>query len=207
MTEEKKEDVLSENKGELTTPLTASATPINKKAKEGSFTPLIIVMFASVIIAFYWDKFPWISNSIHSIFDPSAGALLDWNVTLGMIIIVFIITFFTTLVQKYATDQKTLKEMRKEQKEMQKQMKEFKNHPEKLIELQKKQMSMLLPQMKLSMRAVAYTGIPFLLFFRWFNDYFTANPTQFFGFLNWFWIYLIFAMLFGTLFRKWFDVV
>ncbi|HPD81698.1 MAG TPA: hypothetical protein PK357_01215, partial [Candidatus Pacearchaeota archaeon] len=124
MTEEKKEDVLSENKGELTTPLTASATPINKKAKEGSFTPLIIVMFASVIIAFYWDKFPWISNSIHSIFDPSAGALLDWNVTLGMIIIVFIITFFTTLVQKYATDQKTLKEMRKEQKEMQKQMKE-----------------------------------------------------------------------------------
>ncbi|HPD81846.1 MAG TPA: hypothetical protein PK357_01975, partial [Candidatus Pacearchaeota archaeon] len=92
-------------------------------------------------------------------------------------------------------------------KEMQKQMKEFKNHPEKLIELQKKQMSMLLPQMKLSMRAVAYTGIPFLLFFRWFNDYFTANPTQFFGFLNWFWIYLIFAMLFGTLFRKWFDVV
>lgn len=207
--EDKKENTLSENKeNESTSTLATTTTPNNKKAKEGSFTPLIIVMFASIIIAFYWDKFPWISNSIHSIFDPSAGALLNWNLNLGMILIVFIITALTTLVQKYATDQKTLKEMRKEQKEMQKQMKEFKNHPEKLLDLQKKQMAMMPKQMKLSMRAVAYTGIPFILFFRWFNDYFIANPDSKFIFgMGWFLFYFIFAILFGSLLRKWLDVV
>ena len=126
----------------------------NKTAKEGSFMPIILIMIASLIIAFYWEKLPWISNSIHYVFNPSAGALLDWNLNLGMIIIVFVITLLTTIVQKYATDQKTLKELKAEQKEIQKQMKEFKNHPEKLMELQKKQFAMMPKQMKLSMRAI-----------------------------------------------------
>src|SRR3989344_5087636 len=153
----------------------------NKTAKEGSFMPIILIMIASLIIAFYWEKLPWISNSIHYVFNPSAGALLDWNLNLGMIIIVFVITLLTTIVQKYATDQKTLKELKAEQKEIQKQMKEFKNHPEKLMELQKKQFAMMPKQMKLSMRAIAYTGIPFILFFRWFTDYFaTAGSPKFF---------------------------
>jgi uncharacterized membrane protein (DUF106 family) len=207
MTEEdKKETILPENKeGETTIPL---VTRGDKKAKEGSFMPLIIIMIASTIIAFYWDKLPWISDSIHIIFDPTAGALLNWNLNLGMIIIVFIITLLTTLVQKYATDQKTLKELRKEQKEMQKQMKEFKDSPEKLMELQKKQMAMFPRQMKLSMRAIAYTGIPFILFFRWFNDYFIANgnPKFILG-MGWFLFYFIFTMLFSSLLRKYMDVV
>jgi len=124
-----------------------------------------------------------------------------------MLIIVFVITTITTIVQKYATDQKTLKEMRKEQKEMQKQMNEFKNNPDKLMELQKKQFAMMPKQMKLSMRAIIYTGIPFILFFRWFNDYFIAagSPRFWLG-LSWFWFYLIFAMIFGSFLRKWFDV-
>lgn len=208
--EEKKETLLPTNKeGEATIPLTSSAIPNSKKAKEGSFTPIFIILIISMIIASSWDKIPAIKNSIHYILDPSAGALLNWNLNLGMIIIVFVITLLTTLVQKYATDQKTLKEMKKEQKEMQNQMKEFKNHPEKLMELQKKQMSMLLPQMKLSMRAVAYTGIPFILFFRWFNDYFAVLPegTKFFLGMGWFLFYFIFAIIFGTIFRKYLDVV
>jgi uncharacterized membrane protein (DUF106 family) len=210
MTEEdKKENILPENKeGESPVPLTAPAIPSDKKAKEGSFMPLILIMVASMLIAFYWNKLPWISKSIHVVFDPTAGALLDWNLNLGMIIIVLVITLLTTLVQKYATDQKTLKELRKEQKEIQKQMKEFKNHPEKLMELQKKQFAMMPKQMKLSMRAIAYTGIPFILFFRWFNDYFIAagNPKFILG-LGWFLFYLIFAIIFGTILRKYLDVV
>jgi len=181
---------------------------------EGSFMPIIIILIASMIIAGYWEKIPWIKNSIHAVLNPSAGALLDWNLTIGMLIIVFIITAITTIVQKYATDQKTLKELRKEQKEIQKQMNEFKNHPEKLMELQKKQFAMMPKQMKLSMRAVAYTGIPFILFFRWFNDYFISATElaggvvpKFFGFLTWFWFYLIFALIFSAILRKWWDVV
>lgn len=180
----------------------------NKKAKEGSMMPFFLIMIASLVIAFYWDKLPWIKNSIHFVFDPSAGALLNWNLNIGMLIIVLIISVITTVVQKYATDQKTLKELRVEQKELQKQMKEFKNHPEKMMELQKKQWTMMPKQMKLSMRAIAYTGIPFILFFRWFTDYFvTAGNPKFILGLSWFWFYLIFAMVFSTILRKQMDVV
>ena len=179
----------------------------DKNAKEGSFAPLIIFMILAMVLAGLWDKIPIIKNSIHYILDPSAGVLLNWKLNLGMLIIVFVITTITTIVQKYATDQKTIKEMRKEQKEMQKQMNEFKNNPDKLMELQKKQFAMMPKQMKLSMRAIIYTGIPFILFFRWFNDYFIAagSPRFWLG-LSWFWFYLIFAMIFGSFLRKWFDV-
>lgn len=198
MTEENKEPNLKEN----------------KQAKEGSFTPLIVFMIISLLLASLWDKIPIIKNSIHYLLDPSAGFLLNWNLNLGMLIIVLIITLLTTIVQKYATDQKTLKELRKEQKGIQKQMKEFKDHPEKLMELQKKQFAMMPRQMKLSMRGIIYTGIPFILFFRWFNDFFIgltelANgvaPRFWLG-LTWFWFYLIFAIIFGSFIRKWMDVV
>ena len=142
--------------------------------KEGSFRPMIIIMLASILIASLWDRIPTIKNVVHFIFDPSAGSLLNWNLNWGMLIIVLIITIFTTLVQKYATDQKTLKELKKEQKEIQKEMNKFKSHTEKMMELQKKQFKLMPKQMKLSRRALAFTGIPFILFFRWFNDYFTT---------------------------------
>jgi len=180
----------------------------DKNAKEGSFTPLIIFMVISLVLAGLWDKVPAIKNSIHYILDPSAGALLNWNLNIGMLIVVLIITILTTIVQKYATDQKTLKELRKEQKEIQKQMGEFKNHPEKMMELQKKQFAMMPKQMKLSMRAIIYTGIPFILFFRWFQDYFLAagSPKFWLG-MGWFLFYLISAMVFSSILRKWWDVV
>ncbi len=180
----------------------------NKGGKEGSFMPLFVIMFASLIIAFYWDKLPWISNSVHFVLNPTAGFLLDWNLNIGMLIIVLFISAITTVVQKYATDQDTLKELKKEQKEIQKQMKEFKAHPEKMMELQKKQFAMMPKQMKLSMRGVMYTGIPFILFFRWFRDYFVAagDPRFILG-MSWFLFYLIFAMIFSSILRKKFDVV
>jgi len=183
----------------------------DKLGKEkGGFTLLFVFMLISLILAGMWDKIPLIKNSIHAVLDPTAGFLLGWNLNLGLLIIVFVITLMTTLVQKYATDQKTLRELRDEQKEIQKQMKEFKEHPEKLMELQKKQFAMMPKQMKLSMRAIAYTGIPFILFFRWFSDYFLSagSPKFWFG-LSWFWFYLIFAIIFSSILKnkKLLDVV
>ncbi len=180
----------------------------DKNAKEGSFMPLFIFMVISLVFAGMWDKVPAIKNSIHFVLDPSAGALLNWNLNIGMLIIVLIITLITTLVQKYATDQETLKELKKEQKELQKQMKEFKNHPEKMMELQKKQFALMPKQMKLSMRGIVYTGIPFILFFRWFNDFFAvAGSPKFILGLGWFWFYLIVAIISGSIMRKYMDVV
>ena len=181
--------------------------------KEGSFKPIFFVMVVSLVIAFYWDKIDFIKNSVHAVLNPSAGALLNWDLTFGMLIIVFVIGLVTTIIQKYATDQKTLKELKAEQKILQEEMKKYKEHPEKLMELQKKQFEFLPKTMKLSMRAMIFTGVPFILFFRWFMDFFTAMevatgaPVRFLGFLSWFWFYLIFTIVFSSIFRKYMDVV
>ena len=176
--------------------------------KQGSFLPIILIMIVSLVIAGYWDKIPFIKDSVHSALDPSVGALLNWNLTFGMIIVVFAIALITTLVQKYTTDQKALKELKQEQKLLQEEMKKFKDNPEKMIELNKKSMEFIPKTFKLTSRAIAFTGIPFILFFRWFSDIFTAmgNPV-FFGFLSWFWFYFIFTMVFSGFLRKWMKVV
>ncbi|MGD9275689.1 MAG: EMC3/TMCO1 family protein [Candidatus Pacearchaeota archaeon] len=181
---------------------------MDSKGKDGSFTPIILVMAASLMIASFWNSVPAIKNTVHSILNPSAGILLNWNLTWGMIILVFVITLITTLAQKYGTDQKALRELKKEQKILQEEMKKYKEHPEKLMELQKKQLEFIPKTMKLSMRAIAFTGVPLILFFRWFNDYFTeiGNPDVIFG-LGWFGTYFIATIIFSSIMRKYLKVV
>ena len=202
--EEKKEEEIIEEK-----PKVKEEKPLeSKQAKEGSFKPLILIMLASLAIAGFWDKVPWIKDNIHSVLDPSTGILLDWNIVWGMVIITFIITLITTLFQKYTTDQKTLREMKKNQKDAQKEMNKYKDHPEKLMEFQKQQFGSMGKMMKLSMRPMIFTGIPIILFFRWFMDYFDAIPDyRFLGFLSWFWFYFIISIVISSVLRKVLKVV
>jgi uncharacterized membrane protein (DUF106 family) len=187
----------------------------NKKGrKEGSFLPIILVTFLSFAIFTYWDKIPFMKNAVHNVLDPSAGALLGWNLTIGMLVIIFIITLITTLIQKYTTDQKALKELRNEQKILQEEMKKFEHHPEKLAELSKKQFEFFPRTLKLTSRGVLFTGVPFILFYRWFYDIFSAmiDPATgksplFFGFFSWFWFYMISMIIFSTILRKYLKVV
>jgi len=134
------------------------------------------------------------------------------EISYGMIIIIFVLTFITTLTQKYGTDQETLKELKKEQKKLNEEMKEFRNDPAKIMELQKKQFEFMAPMMKISMRPIIYTGIPFLLFFRWFMDYFGALGqcgffcNQYSIFYGWLIFYILFSIIFSIILRKVFDV-
>lgn len=178
------------------------------KKGEASFVPVMIVLVLSLIVVSMWDKYPLIKNTAHQILDPSAGWFLNWDVFWGMTILILIITIFMTVVQKYATDQETLKEMKKEQKALNDEMKKFKDNPEKVMQMQKESMKFVMPMMKLSMRGMIYTGIPLILMFRWFMDTFAAlgNP-KFFGFMTWFWFYLIASIIFSTFIRKWMNVV
>ena len=111
----------SENK------VTSNIGSISHEDKKGSMLPIVIIMFISLFIAFAWDKFPIIKNSVHAVLTPTAGALLRLNIPggleIGMIIIVLLITLLSTLVQKFATDQKALKELKKEQKILSEEMK------------------------------------------------------------------------------------
>lgn len=175
--------------------------------KEGSFKPVAIVMIVSLLIAALWNSLTVLKSGIHALLNPSAGALLGWNLTLGMLILVLVLTGITTAIQKYTTDQKTIKELKQQQKDINKKSREFKHDPQKMLEMQKEVGPIAMKMMKLSLRSMAYTAIPLILFFRWFVDYFDAlgNP-KFFGFLGWFVFYLIFSIVFSSILRKVFDV-
>jgi len=181
---------------------------MDNKGKEGSFAPMYIAMLVSLVIAFFWDHFSFIKNISHSVLDPTGGALLNWSLDWGMVFIVLVISLFMTLIQKYGTDQETLREMKKEQKRLNEEMKKVRSEPEKFMALQKESMKLFGPMMKLSMRPVVYTAIPLILFFRWFKDYFdAAGGPHIFGFFSWFWFYLLGSLVFSSILRKWLNVV
>ena len=176
--------------------------------KRGSFKPIVIALIISMLIAFFWEQLTFISNIVHSILDPSAGALIIWNLHIGMLIIVLILTLATTLIQKYTTDQESLRELKKEQKALQGEMKEHKDNPQKLMELQKKSFESIPKTFKLSMSSFVYTAIPLILFFRWFMDFFKSiEDPKFFGFIGWLIFYLIFSLIFSSILRKVLKVV
>lgn len=167
------------------------------------------IMLVSLLIAGAWGSVPAIKNSVHAVLDPSVGVLLNWNVTWGMMMLVFIIALITMLAQKYLTDQETLRELKAEQKAIQEKAKEFKDDPEKMMEIQKETFPLMGQIMQHTMKASVYTIIPLILFFRWFMDYF-AQPSlegfKFFGFFSWFWFYLVFVMIFSSVLRKWMKI-
>src|SRR3989344_2914001 len=130
---------------------------------------LFIVMVISLGIASLWNRIPLIKETVHALLNPTAGALLSFNVNLGVIVFSAVISLMITIVQKYTTDQETLREIKKEQKILQAQMKEFKDNPQKLLELQKKQLEFIPRTMEITFRPLMYTSLPIILFFRWFN--------------------------------------
>ena len=105
-------------------------------------------------------------------------------------------------MQKFKADKFDLRN-EEEKKKLQAEMKEFKDNPQKVLELQKKQFEFMPLMMKHSMRPIIYTGIPLILLFRWFMDYFSVLPDfKFFGFFSWFWYYLILSIIFSSILRK-----
>lgn len=175
--------------------------------KKGSYGLIFLVMVVSLAIAAFWDSLPIIKNSVNAVLNPTAGALLGLDLTFGMTILVLILSVFMTLIQKYTTDQKTLREMKEEQKKLQEDIKKLEVGSKEHTELSMKSMKFIGPMMKLSMRPIIYTAIPFILFFRWFTDYFVIVDFRFFGFLSWFWFYLLGSIIFSSILRKIMKVV
>lgn len=165
-------------------------------------TIMFLVMIASLAVAGLWQHIPILRDSVHAVLNPSAGVLLDWNVSIGLFLITALITLITTVLQKYMTDQDALKTIKEEQKIVQQEMKLVRDSPEKSMELTKKSFELTMQAMPMTMRPLMYTVIPFVLFLRWFQDYFTVNPVKIMGFMSWFWAYLIFSIIFSAIFRK-----
>ncbi|VVB78776.1 Uncharacterised protein [uncultured archaeon] len=162
---------------------------------------ILITLGLSWLVFAMWEKFPVIKDTVNSALDPTLGVLLKWNFYLGFVIIIAGTSFILTLSQKYLSDQEELRELRREQKILSEEMKKYKDHPEKLLELQKKQFEFIPRTMELTMKPTLYTMVPIILFFRWFGP----NLSPVFG--GW-WIlwYLVGTLIFSSIFRKVFNV-
>jgi uncharacterized membrane protein (DUF106 family) len=170
---------------------------------KNAFLPMIIIMTLSILILGQWDQGIMLKNYINPILNPSFGFILNYNVFLGMTFIILMITFITTLIQKYTTNQEELKKIREEQKQIQEEMKKNKENPKKIEELTKKNMELMSKTFSINNKSLLITGIPLILLYRWFNDYFIMlNNPKFFGFLGWIGYYIIMSILFSIPLRK-----
>ena len=98
--------------------------------------------------------------------------LLNWPPILAIAVIALIITFVVTIVYKYTTNQKRMKELRTEQKKMQKEIRANPTNTKKNMETQKKMMTLNKEYFKHSFRSTIYTILPILLIFSWMNAHF-----------------------------------
>lgn len=166
-----------------------------------STVALLVVLAFALYIGYAWERLDAVRAGVHAVLDPTFGTLIAWNSFIGFLLVVAFISFCLMLAQKYLTDQKEMKRLREEHKALQKQMKEFKDHPEKVTELTKKQLALMGPMMHITFRAFTYTGIPVILFFRWFQEILTPVYGGW-----WLFYYIVASMIFTSLFKKWFKV-
>lgn len=91
-------------------------------------------------------------------------------------VLALITTLITTIIYKYATDQKKLKSIKSKLKSLRKEQKKHKDDTKKLMDLQKEMMSLNMDMMKQSFRSMLYTFIPLILLFTWMSANIAFEP-------------------------------
>ena len=122
--------------------------------------------------------------------------LLQTSPKISIIIISIIMTFISTIITKWLTNQEHLRSLKKRQKELQKEIKNCKDGC-KMQEMQAEILSITGSMMKSSFKPVFITMIPFLILIYWIKSIYT--PLM--GF-NWFWYYLGAAIISSIIYRK-----
>ena len=115
-------------------------------------------------------------NFLNPVLDPILDPLLSLAPFWIIFIIGFLITLFTSLIYKFATDQDLMKRLKQDQKDMQKKLKEIKENPEKLQMHQKEMMQKNLEYMKHSMKPMLYTFLPIIILFGWLGTHLAFSP-------------------------------
>jgi len=115
----------------------------------------------------------------------------------------FILTALVTLVYKFVTDQKLMKEIKDEMDSLRKEMKQFKDDPERMMTIQKQVMEKNMKYMLQTLKPTLVTLIPILFIFGWLREYYLGlgDPAVLWG-LGWIWVYIIFSIVFSLGLRK-----
>lgn len=114
----------------------------------------------------------FLSGFVDFFLDP----ILNLPPLLAILVISFLISLMITLIYKFTTDQKLMKDLKDEIKEFQTQLKTLKEDPEKMMEVQKRAMEVNMKYMMHSFRPTLFTFIPIILIFGWLQANFAFAP-------------------------------
>ena len=139
---------------------------------------------------------------LESFFDLIFGWAVNISPLFGMIFISFILTLIVTLIYKYTTDQKSMKDLKDELKNLQKKMKEHKEDNSKMMEIQKEAMEKNIKYMKHTFVPMILTFLPIIIIFGWIKAEYAEEGKIFFGLFGWLGTYIIFSIIFSYGLRK-----
>jgi uncharacterized membrane protein (DUF106 family) len=95
-----------------------------------------------------------------------------------ILIVSLLATLLTTIIYKYTTDQKRLKEIKKEMKELKIKLSKNKKDQKKVMSIQKEMLDHNMVMMKQSFKSMLYTFIPLILVFTWMAATMAFEPVQ-----------------------------
>lgn len=140
---------------------------------------------------------------LDSFFNAIFGWAIEVSQIFGLFIISLVLTLFTTLVYKLATDQEALKTIKEEMKDLRADMKRFKDDPEKMMELNKISVEKSMIQMKNSFKPMLITFIPLIIVFGWLRNTYNETELNFLGFIDsWLITYIIISVAVSIILRK-----
>jgi len=124
------------------------------------------------------------------------------NPKIGIILISVVVTVFVSLINKYTTNQKRMKEIKESQKKIQEEIKKNKNDSKKMLELQKEMMAHSSEMMKHGFKPMLLTLIPLLILFNWLKTVFIGGALE----RSWVWWYIISSIILSLIFKKIFKI-
>lgn len=115
------------------------------------------------------------SGFLDTIFNPWLGLALKLPSFWAILVISAFITILVTVVYKYTTNQREMKQIKEDLKKYQKEMRETKD-TKKLMATQKKALDLNMKYMKSSFKSTLYTFIPIIIIFAWLNMHIAYEP-------------------------------
>lgn len=102
--------------------------------------------------------------------------LIKMDPLLSIILISLIMSLVITILYKYLTDQKLMKQLKDEIKDYQKEMKTLRDNPKKMMKVQKNAMEANMKYMMHSLKPTLFTFIPVIIIFGWLNGHLAFYP-------------------------------
>lgn len=115
---------------------------------------------------------------------------------ISIIVISFLVMLVTTIVTKYATNQKRMKELKDIQKACQIKLKDNRGNPEEMKKINEEMMKCSMELMKHSFKPMIFTFIPLLLLIGWMSKFFAPLLS------SWIWWYIISGLVFSIVLKK-----